>query len=274
MPSTIEESLRAAARQLAEAGIDSPRLDAELLLGHILRLSRTGLLNHARTPLDPAPAATFAALLTRRLALEPLQYLTGRQEFYGREFHVRPGALIPRPETEHLVEFILSLPRPLGRIADLGVGSGPLAITLALELAQPVLGLDRHPIPLAVTRHNAAALSAPVHLLQSDWLSALRPQSLDLVVSNPPYIAESDAAQVMPGVARHEPPTALWGGPDGLDHYRTIAAQAAQVLRPGGRIVLELGPQSVHQLFSTWHNHLILPDLAGHPRVFTATLAP
>ena len=171
-----------------------------------------------------------------------------------------------------MIELILNLPKPIGTIADAGVGSGAICVTLAAELRQPIIGLDKSPIALATTSDNAARHQANVQLIQSDWLSALRPKSLDLLVSNPPYIAETDKPTLQREVRDHEPALALFAGADGLDAYRILAQQAKEVLRPGGRIVLEIGSLAARDLFAGWSDIQIQNDLAGRPCLLTAVL--
>lgn len=255
---------------LTDAGIEPPRLTAELLLMHALRKERVYLFSHSGDPLPELAWIHYGRYLHERTAGKPVQYITGRQEFFTRDFKVAPGVLIPRPETEHLIELILDLPRPLGRIADAGVGSGAICVTLAAELRQPVIGIDLSPLALEIARHNAATHKAPVQFLQSNWLSALRPASLDLLVSNPPYIALTDKPTLQREVRDHEPELALFAGPDGLDAYRILASQAREVLKPGARIVLEIGSLAARDIFSDWLSIEVRNDLAGRPCLLTA----
>lgn len=257
---------------LTDEKVDPPRLTAELLLMHALRKERVFLFSHSGDPLPELAWIHYGRYLHERIGGKPVQYIIGKQEFFTRDFKVHPGVLIPRPETEHLIELILNLPKPIGTIADAGVGSGAICVTLAAELRQPIIGLDKSPIALATTSDNAARHQANVHLIQSDWLSALRPKSLDLLVSNPPYIAETDKPTLQREVRDHEPALALFAGADGLDAYRILAQQAKEVLRPGGRIVLEIGSLAVRDLFAGWSDIQIQNDLAGRPCLLTAVL--
>ena len=237
---TLRAALDEATRQLHQASVGTPRLTAEVLLAHALGRDRSYLYAHDT---DPCPAS-FATLVSARLAGQPTQYITGRQEFYGRDFHVAPGVLIPRPETEFVVERALSLAPHASRIADIGCGSGAIGITLALELQRPILLTDISTTALAIASANATALQAACHFLAADALTALAPHSLDLIVSNPPYIPLADQPTLAIEVRDHEPALALFGGASGNDVYARILAQAPRVLRPGGWLVLELGWQS------------------------------
>ncbi len=255
---------------LTEEKIEPPRLTAELLLMHALRKERVFLFSHSGDPLPELAWIHYGRYLHERIAGKPVQYIIGKQEFFYRDFKVRPGVLIPRPETEHLIERILALPKPLGRIADAGSGSGAICVTLAAELRQAVVGIDRSPIALAVTQENAATHRANVPLVQSDWLSAIAPASLDILVSNPPYIAETDKPTLQREVRDHEPELALFAGADGQDAYRILERQSRKVLKPKGRIVLEIGSITTREIFADWSAIEIQNDLAGRPCLLTA----
>lgn len=215
-----------------------------MLLQQVLGVSRAHLLAHPEQALDEARAASYAALLQRRLAGEPLAYILGEREFFGLKFRVTPATLIPRPETELLVELALlraSSHEPL-RILDLGTGCG--AIALSIARARPgaeVTAVDASPEALAVARENARRLGAgSMRLLRSGWFSALAGERFDLIVSNPPYIADGDA-HLAQGDPRFEPRAALVSGKDGLDDIRRIVAGAQSHLNPGGWLLLEHG---------------------------------
>ena len=269
---TLRAALDQATRQLHQTSIGAPRLTAEVLLAHALGRDRSYLYAHDT---DPCPAS-FATLVSARLTGQPTQYLTGRQEFYGRDFHVAPGVLIPRPETEFVVERALALAPHANRIADIGCGSGAIGLTLALELQRPVLLTDISTTALAIAKTNAFTLQATCLLLAADALTALAPRSLDLIVSNPPYIPLSDQPTLATEVRDHEPALALFGGSSGHDIYARILAEAPRVLRPGGWLVLELGWQSAAAVTALAQEHFeqieVRPDLAGHDRVFSARL--
>ena len=201
------------------------------------------LIAHDTDPLRDAQAAPFEALLARRLAGEPVAYLTGTREFYGRRFQVSPAVLIPRPDTELLVELALARipPEQTVEVLDLGTGSGCVAITLALErpLAR-VTAVDRSTAALAIARHNADIHHASVEFLTSDWFTALAGRRFDLIVSNPPYIAAADP-HLRRGDVRFEPLTALAAGQDGLDDLRHLTAAACAHLKRDGTLLLEHG---------------------------------
>ncbi|WP_281270348.1 peptide chain release factor N(5)-glutamine methyltransferase [Geodermatophilus normandii] len=271
------------ARRLAGAGVESPRVDAELLLAHVLGVPRAALLT--RDDVDDAAAARFAALLDQRAGRVPLQHLTGRAPFRHLELAVGPGVFVPRPETEQLVEWALArlagVDAPV--VVDLGAGSGAIALSLAHEHpGARVTAVERDPQALEWTRHNAALRAAagdrPVTVLAGDMTDPALLRDLDgtvdLVVSNPPYVP--DGARVPREVADHDPPLALWGGPDGLDVVRGLLTTAARLLRPGGALGIEHADQQGSALpalvrgtgeFSDVADH---PDLAGRPRFTTA----
>jgi release factor glutamine methyltransferase len=247
--------LRDTAVALTAAGIDNARFEARLLLAHASGLSTEELISHGR---DPAPAAVADALRTltaRRLKREPVAYILGEREFWGLPFKVSPAVLVPRPDSETVIEAAIGLlpdrTRPL-RLLDLGVGSGCLLLTLLREYpkAQGV-GLEASPGALAVARENAAVLGVEgrVCWVEGDWrqpdwdLSVEGP--FDLIVSNPPYIKSDTVAGLMPEVARFEPRLALDGGVDGLDAYREIAARVLRLMAVDGRVLVEVGEGQV-----------------------------
>jgi release factor glutamine methyltransferase len=270
-----------AARRLAEAGVESPRVDAELLLAHVLGTSRTGLLTLDAVPDDAA--ARFAALLDQRADRVPLQHLTGRAPFRHLELAVGPGVFVPRPETEALVGWALERLAGLGVpvVVDLGTGSGAIALSIAHEHpGSRVHAVERDPVAIEWTRANAAAFPA-VDVLPGDMTDPALLSDLDgtvdLVVSNPPYVP--DGARVPREVADHDPPLALWGGPDGLDVVRGLLRTAARLLRPGGWLGIEHADQQgsalpalvrAHGAFADVADH---PDLTGRPRFTTARRA-
>jgi release factor glutamine methyltransferase len=264
------------------------RRDAELLLAHTLEIDRTHLLAHPEDELTPAQQISFETLIQRRAAHEPLQHLTGQQEFYGLNLRVTPDTLIPRPETELLVEAVLVWATALDttrtlRILDIGTGSGAIAIALATHLAAAdITATDISPAALAVAEENASAhhCADRIHFLQSDLLEALtrernlNAQPFDAIVSNPPYIPTTDAPTMQPEVIHHEPHTALFAGPDGLDIYRRLIPQAQAALAPNGLLALEFGfgqSEAIWQLLTGWHDIRITDDYAGIPRIAVAT---
>jgi release factor glutamine methyltransferase len=237
---TVAVVLEAARRKL-------PASEARLLLGQILGQSAAWLLAHGEQVLDEDDLLAFASLAARRAGGEPVAYLVGRREFFGRDFEVSPAVLIPRPETELLVEIALAkvgggdTATGAARILDLGTGSGCIAITLALELPQAqVTALDASAAALAVARRNAERLDVRLRFVQGDWFDAVDGEAFDLIVANPPYIAAADP-HLAAGDLRHEPATALASGADGLDALRRIIAGAPAHLAPGGQLWLEHG---------------------------------
>ncbi|WP_338769257.1 peptide chain release factor N(5)-glutamine methyltransferase [Massilia sp. METH4] len=247
-------------------------VDQRILLCHALGISRTGLITQSDRALTEDEAARVSALLQRRLGGEPVAYIVGRREFYGLDFSVGPGVLIPRPETELLVELALERLPPRGRVLDMGTGSG--AIAVAIAHARPdaqVTALDVSPDALAIARRNAELNGAKVRFLHSDWFTAIAGEGFDLIVSNPPYIAAGDR-HLAEGDLRFEPAGALTDHADGLSALRTIVAGAPAHLAPGGWLLMEHGydqSAAVQALLSSrsytevqsWH------DLAGIARV-------
>ncbi len=264
------------AAALAEAqtrGLE--RLDAQLLLGHLLGRPRAWLIAHDADPLPAATASAYAALCARRAAGEPLAYLVGEREFHGLALQVTPAVLVPRPDTETLVDWALELlagelaGRQPAAVVDLGTGSG--AIALAVQHRCPTARVDAVDVSeaaLAVARANAERLGLPVAFHAGSWWRPLAGRRFDLVLSNPPYIAEGDAHLA---ALRHEPALALSPGGDGLDAIRAIAAGAAEHLAPGGWLLLEHGwdqAAAVAALLADAGLEAVAsrPDLAGHLR--------
>ncbi len=233
---TIAALLAAARRRI-------PASEARLLLGHLLGRSHAWLEAHRDDPLDAEIAAQMSALAARRAAGEPVAYLLGQREFYGREFRVTPDVLIPRPETELLVDIAKAKIGAGGtaRVLDLGAGSGCLAVTLALELPRArVTAVDVSPAALAVARGNAQRLGAQVAFVESDWFAALPPQRFELIVANPPYVAAGDA-HLRQGDLRFEPVDALTDHADGMTALRRIVAAAPAWLVDRGWLACEHG---------------------------------
>jgi len=264
------------AAALAQSGLEP--IDARVLLGHVLGRNRAWLAAHGDEPLAPGDAAAFAALARRRRDGEPVAYLTGTREFWGLPLVVSPAVLIPRPETEVVVEAALArLPRDAAaRVLDLGTGSGAIALAIAHERPRAqVLATDASPAALAVARDNASRLAlANVELVESDWYANVpqpwRGGAFDLIASNPPYIAAGDP-HLAEGDLRHEPPAALSPGGDGLDALRIIVAGAPARLAPGGTLVVEHGydqGEAVQALFRAagFIDVVAIRDLAGLAR--------
>ena len=297
----LRTALKQGIHALREAHVPSDTLAAELLLLHILRRDRTWLYAHPEELLDPQSRESYFSLLSRRAAGEPTQHLTGHQEFWGLDFEVTPDVLIPRPETEHLIEVALDRlgvrelragrpPKLTGEnlsIVDIGTGSGCIAIALAKELpAAKIYATDLSLAALAIAQRNATRLGFAIRItfLESDLFSSLlslpllaghSPLLFDLVISNPPYIGRRESATLPIEVRDHEPATALFGGEEGYELYGRLIPEAARHLKPGGLLVLELGHDSlpaVRPLLETpeWTNLLVTNDLAGIPRVLSA----
>jgi release factor glutamine methyltransferase len=279
----LREALKEAVAELRGANVPSPVLAAELLLMYVADADRAWLYAHIDDSLDAAAAERYRALIARRSAGTPTQYLTGRQEFWGLELEVTSDVLIPRPETEHVIEVALARlgperSREALRVVDVGTGSGCIALALARELpAARVFATDVSPRALAVARRNAARheLADRVAFVESSLLAAFAPRSLDLVVSNPPYVSRKDAASLPREVREHEPHLALFAGEEGIDVYLVLIGEAAERLVAGGLLVVELGYdvcERVEALFHTddWRDITITKDLAGIPRVLAA----
>jgi release factor glutamine methyltransferase len=261
----------------ASAGID--RRDAEVLLAHVLERDRAWLLAHPEAELSAALLAEFRERVTRRAAREPLQYITGGQEFFGFGLHVTPATLIPRPETEHLVEAVLAWaalrsPATL-RVLDVGTGSGAIAIALAKKLpSAEVSACDLSTAALAVARGNAEHLGARVRFVASDLLEAFAEHPhFDVIAANPPYVPQTDSATLQSEVRDFEPHLALFAGADGLDVYRRLIPQARSALRPGGLLAMELGfgqQEPLRELLAGWSDVRFVEDYAGIARVVLA----
>jgi release factor glutamine methyltransferase len=275
VPATAGEVLQAARARLASTS-QYPRRDADLILAHVLRCDQAALLTHPERILLPAETNQFENLLRRRLASEPVQYLTGTQEFFGLLFEVSPDVLIPRPETEHLVEAVLErFDRDANpRIVDVGTGSGAIAVAIAHALPRSqVTAVDFYPQALEVARRNAErhGVIDRVTLLQSDLLVAAGSTEFDAVVSNPPYIADGEVLE--PQVANYEPRSALYAGPTGLEIYQCLIPQARTVLKPRGWLIMEIGygqEAALGALLEGWHEVTFVPDLQRIPRVVLA----
>jgi release factor glutamine methyltransferase len=279
---TLREALTVAAAQLAsnEHLRATATRDAELLLLHTLRIPRTSLIAHPDHELSPSQRTAYENNIARRLHYEPVQYITGQQEFYGLTLKVTAAVLIPRPETEQLVEAVLKLlpPNTPLKIADIGTGSGAIALALAAHLPQAAItALDISPEALAIATTNAREhnLTNRIRFLQSDLLSALdqEAETFDAIVSNPPYVAETDRGTLHPQVRDHEPATAIFAGKTGLDIYRRLVPQAHIALKPNGLLAVEIGQDQQDALASmlkAWHNLSFINDLQQIPRVAVA----
>lgn len=279
---TITEALAAAQSELtlaanteALAANTEAKLEAQLLMQHVLKVNRAWLIAHENDALPTETQAKFEALLTRRLQGEPMAYILGEREFYGLALQVTPATLIPRPDTETLVDAALAkIPQNLDtRALDLGTGSGAIALAIAKHRpAAHVVAVDASPAALEVAKHNAECLQIRnVQFLLSDWFSALEHQRFDVIVSNPPYIEHNDA-HLSQGDLRFEPVTALASGADGLNDIRVIVAQCLTHLKPQGWLMLEHGynqAEAVADLMSAAGlvDVVTIKDLGGNDRV-------
>lgn len=289
---TVRSALRDAMAELHRDNVPSHALAAELLLMHAIGRDRTWIYAHPEEPLDAETARKFFELVVQRRRGTPTQYLTGKQEFWGMEFEVTQAVLIPRPETEHVIEVALER---LGerrrterlRIADIGTGSGCIAIALAQELPNAeIIATDISAAALEVARRNAKRhdVGERMRFLESNLLDTVAREAsetnngawrFDLIVSNPPYVARDEESQLAPDVREHEPARALFGGASGTEIYAPLTAQAAKILRSGGLLVIEIGygqAERVRALFddATWSGVRVTEDLAGIPRVLSA----
>jgi release factor glutamine methyltransferase len=272
----IQTALLQGVKLLEDDAVGVPRLTAEVLLAHALGRERSYLYAHPEEPLSEVAWLHYGRYLHERLKGKPTQYITGRQEFYGREFRVTCDVLIPRPETEHLVDAALARIRPDDVVLDVGTGSGAIGITLALETAGRIYATDISMQALRVAGENAQRLSANISLVAADLTTAFSDRSFDLVASNPPYVPQTDQPALQREVRDYEPAVALFGGPTGLDFYQRLAIEARRVLRPAGWLLLELGYNSLEpvreMLRSEWCEITVGQDLAGLPRVLAARL--
>ena len=238
---TIREALRLAAARLEQAGVPDADVDAAYLLASVLKEDTLAMRINGHRELAAPHQAAFDALCDRRAAREPLQYILGETEFMGLTFHVEPGVLIPRADTEILVEKALEWMKPGAQVLDIGTGSGAIAVSLAkLGRQAQVTAVDVSDRALEIARRNAERNGAAVEFVKSDCFSALKGRKYDMIVSNPPYISDEEMQTLMPEV-RQEPELALFGGGDGLDFYRRISREAPEHLNEGGFLLFEIG---------------------------------
>jgi release factor glutamine methyltransferase len=275
----LREVMELAAARLGESPHpDRARRDAEMLLLYLVGKSRAWLLAHSDEEFGGCTAVRYASLVERRVAGEPIQHITGEVEFYGLPFRVTRDVLIPRPETEHLVEAAIEITgnSDATSIVDVGTGSGAIAVALAQTLkSKRVTAIDVSSAALAIAHENASRNRVDVRVLQGDLLDPVLNESFDLVVSNPPYVPEIDRTTLAVEVRNYEPSMALFAGNDGLDIYRRLIPQAFHVLNAGGHILLEIGfgqADDVRGLLEQngFFNVRFLPDLQGIPRVLDA----
>ena len=284
---SIDAVRREVAQRFRDRGLDTPDLDARILVGHALGLDRTALMLAADRRLNTAEIARIETLEARRLCREPIARITGMKEFWGLPFKITPDVLVPRPETETVVEQTLAAFDRMGarscalRIADLGVGSGAILIALLAELPNAyAIGTDRDPAALVLARENARRLgvAARAAFVACDFGAGVAPRC-DLVVTNPPYIRTDEIVELEPDVREFEPRSAIDGGLDGLAAYRVIATHALHILAPGGHLIAEVGKgqgDAVAALFAAagLGGIRIVPDLAGISRVVVAVRNP
>jgi release factor glutamine methyltransferase len=274
----LRDALISAIKRLTAAGVPSPRMNAELLLMFTLDRDRAYLYAHPDYQLVEAEQSRYNHALEQRARGVPAQYITGHQEFWGMDFIVSPAVLIPRPETEHLIEIVLPLARRATnpRIADVGTGSGCIALALAKELQQAEIhATDISPDALEIAHANAARhqLVTRTHFHQSDLLQGLGNDRFDLVVSNPPYVGESEEDQVQLEVRKFEPRNAVFAGRTGLEVIQRLIPQAKNALKPAGWLVFEISgtiADGVKDLLHGWSKVRVTEDLRKIPRVASA----
>ena len=279
---SLRDALTTAIDRLTAARVPSPRMNAELLLRFTLDCDRAYLYAHPERELTTEEQTRYEEALAQRARGIPAQYITGHQEFWGMDFIVNPAVLIPRPETEHVIETVLQLVNggrassPGMRIVDVGTGSGCIALALAKELPEAeVHATDISPAALEVARANAARhqLENRIQFHETDLLQCLERARLDFVVSNPPYVGESEQDQVQLGVRKFEPRKAVFAGPTGLEVIERLIPQAQSALKPGGWLVMEISgtiAQGVKRLLGRWNAVQVTNDLQGIPRVASA----
>jgi release factor glutamine methyltransferase len=282
----LKQAVDSAYQLFVENDVPSPRLNAELLLLFVLSRERAYLYAHPERELTPDEQSNFDEVVRERARGCPTQYITGHQEFWGLDLLVSPAVLIPRPETEHVVETVLELMKEYpfdgpGRLKllDVGTGSGCIALALASELPHAEIhACDISEEALEIARVNAArlALGGKVLFRKSDLLSVYAGEQFDFVISNPPYVGECDADKVQKQVREFEPKVAVFSGREGMEIYRRLIPQAHQHLRPGGWFVAEIGyseEDNVRNLLAGWAEIQVTPDLQGIPRVVAARIA-
>ncbi len=266
----IRTAIAQGADLLLGAQVSEPRLTAELLLCHALGgRERSYLFAHPEQALREVEWIHYGRYLDQRMRGKPLQYITHRQEFFARDFLVTPDVLIPRPETELLVETVLKAGQR-ERVIDAGTGSGAIAVTLALESKSRVIASDISLAALAVARANAERHHAPVEFVAADLLAPFEAESANVIVSNPPYVPARDRDSLQREVRDWEPHIALFGGESGLDIYRRLLPEAARVLKPGGILAVEIGlgqSAAVVEMAQGFVNSRVIADLARIPRV-------
>jgi release factor glutamine methyltransferase len=272
---TIRELLIQTTHRLELQRISNPRRCAEVLVAHFLKVDRTFLYTHDDRPVDDDTSASIENAVYDRINGVPVQYIVGHQEFYGRDFIVTPAVLIPRPETEYIIESVRETgPSDTSRILDIGTGSGCIAATLALEFpTATVFAGDISEAALQIAKRNASRLGATVHFVCMDVLDAVL-GVFDFVVSNPPYVRRGEFDRLQREVREYEPHVALFSPEDELEVYRRLIKASSQILRPGGRLIMEIGfameEAVLNLLHSDWLKHPTRTDLQGIPRTVIA----
>ena len=279
----LGQALRSAIQDLSAARVPSPRMNAELLLMFVLGCDRAYLYGHPERQLTPDESSRYRAALSKRAEGVPAQYITGHQEFWGLDLLVTPDVLIPRPETEHVVERVLeltaSLP-PAPNIVDVGTGSGCIAVALAKDLPRAEIhAAEISPAALGIARANAARhnLQGRIHFHETDLLSGFDRNAFDLVVSNPPYVGTAEEDQVQLEVRKSEPRNAVFAGETGLEVIHRLIPQSSDVLKPSGWLVMEISgtiAQAAEEAVAAWRNVQIKRDLQSIPRVLSAQKCP
>jgi release factor glutamine methyltransferase len=277
-PLFLKEALTSAIDRLTAARVGSPRMNAEVLLMFTLGCDRAYLYAHSERPISGDEFQRYDDALSQRASGVPAQYITGHQEFWGMDLVVSPAVLIPRPETEHVIETVLPLANSLvkPRIIDVGTGSGAIALALAKELPRAEIhATDISDIALEIARANAARhqLESRVQFHHTNLLAGIDFDAFDFVVSNPPYVGESEEDQVQLEVRKFEPRNAVFAGPSGLEVIERLVPQAGALLKPGGWLVVEISGtivEKVRQLLSGWDRLRVVNDLQGIPRVVAA----
>jgi len=274
----LKQALTTAIDTLTANAVGSPRMNAETLLMFVLNSDRAYLYAHPEYELTTDEQARYDEAIAERSTGKPAQYITGHQEFWGMDLIVSPAVLIPRPETEHVIETVLELARAkqAPRIIDVGTGSGCIALALAAELPWArVEAVDISLAALEVARANAHRLQLDHRVIFSprDLLAGAPAATYDFVVSNPPYVPESEPEKAQREVREFEPKVAVFAGESGLEVYRRLVPQARDALKPGGWLVVEIGfslAAAVHHLVKDWAELRVMPDLQGIPRVVAA----
>jgi len=280
---TFDDAIRESTARLLDAGSDTAALDASLLLMHATGRDRLYLYTHPKTQLDRKEYAQLEGLMQRREKGEPIAYILGEKEFWGHTFKVTKGVLIPRPDSETMIATLLALiedKSATAKVAELGVGSGALIISILKEFPNFTgFAVDIEPTPIAMTRENAGALGVAdrLEVMQGNWADPL-PAGLNIIVSNPPYIRKAEIQNLMRDVRNYEPVSALDGGDDGLDCYRSLIPAAYDKLISGGLLMLEIGydqKRDVEALLEKekWQSVHVFQDLGGRDRVVAAVKA-